>query len=238
MNQAQAAAEEQGGTTYLPEMNPIESSNINAVGYDGINAFVEFKDGTHWMYTNVPASLYTEWMQADSKGSFFHQKIKGQFGSAKWIDNEWVAQNAPEAGNDSESAQTSDSAPSDTDDTVRSDSGAAHPMEGEAQEQAAAENAEAQGNEESQPDTAPEAPEQPTAAGDPASIVPEGEELTDVKSWSWGEEYGLRVTLNNGDQFTYADAPQELETGLAQAGNPTKYYQAQVVPHYEGQQAA
>ena len=249
MTQAQEAVE--SGKTFLPEMNAVESSNINSIGYDGSNAFVEFKDGTYWMYTDVPASVYTDWLKSESIGSYFHAKIKGSYNSAKWVDNEWALQH--EAGNDSESESTTDTAPSDIDETVRSDSGESHPMEQEAQEQAAKENESAAGNdatdtpaapngtdgeagnpvtpEEGQEGSAPEAPEEPTAAGEQADSM-------DVVAWGYGEDTGLRVTMGNGEQLHYPDAPEALMQGLSQAGNPTKYYQAQIVPHYEGKPAA
>jgi len=137
----QPAANE-GAMKYLPEMNAVESSNINALGYDGNNAFVEFKDGTHWMYTDVPASTYTDWMKSESVGKFFHASIRGKYNSARWLDDQWVdsnevskeADNAEAAeGNDTESEQTT---------TL-----------------------------ESQPDTAQEAPDQPTVAGDDYKVL-------------------------------------------------------------------
>ena len=38
----------------IPEMTPVESSNVAAVGYDGSNLFVGFKADSLYVYFDVP----------------------------------------------------------------------------------------------------------------------------------------------------------------------------------------
>ena len=54
----------------IPEMTPVESSNVAAVGYDGSNLFVGF---------DVPEMVYEGLMQAASKGSFLHKHVINQY---------------------------------------------------------------------------------------------------------------------------------------------------------------
>lgn len=59
----------------------VESTVIFAVGYDAKRGDLEiqFKEGGVYLYLGVPAPLYLELMNADSKGAFFDEKIKNQF---------------------------------------------------------------------------------------------------------------------------------------------------------------
>ena len=63
----------------IPEMTPVESSNVKAVGYDGTNLFVSFKTNTLYVYFDVPEMVYDGMMQAASKGSFLHQHVINQY---------------------------------------------------------------------------------------------------------------------------------------------------------------
>ncbi len=59
----------------------VESSNIKALGYDlaaGILE-VEFRNGGIYQYAGVGAELYGNLLEADSKGRFLNQEIKGRF---------------------------------------------------------------------------------------------------------------------------------------------------------------
>jgi hypothetical protein len=67
-------------------MEPVESSNLAAVGYDeeNSNLFVLFQDknggpGQKYYYTGVPKSVYSELMAAPSKGRFLAAHIKGHY---------------------------------------------------------------------------------------------------------------------------------------------------------------
>jgi hypothetical protein len=72
----------------IPEMTPIESSNITHVGHDpSTNTLhVRFKSGgndAHWSYADVPPEKHREMMDAPSKGSFFARNIKGKHTAAR-----------------------------------------------------------------------------------------------------------------------------------------------------------
>ena len=109
--------------TVLPEMNAVKSSNIESAGHDGQHAFIKFKDGDVYQYSDVPASVFTDMMQADSVGSFFHKNIKGKYTSKKWSESDI---DIP--------VDEEEAAPMHQ--TVRDDNGNAHPMEQEAQDKA------------------------------------------------------------------------------------------------------
>lgn len=55
----------------------VESSNISSVGYDrGAQVLeVEFRGGTRYRYSGVPADKYDELMASPSKGSYLHRHI-------------------------------------------------------------------------------------------------------------------------------------------------------------------
>lgn len=62
-------------------MVKVESSNINAVGYDTSfgGLVVEYKSGTKYMYEKVPYELYENLLKAESKGRFVNENVKGKF---------------------------------------------------------------------------------------------------------------------------------------------------------------
>ncbi len=59
----------------------VRSSNIRSVGYDQETRVleIEFHDGGVYQYSNVPETLYQGLMQAVSKGSYFHNRIKDRY---------------------------------------------------------------------------------------------------------------------------------------------------------------
>lgn len=59
-------------------MIPVESSNLNSVGYDPDRAVlvIEFHHGGVYEYYDVPESEYTGLLEAESKGKYFHAHIK------------------------------------------------------------------------------------------------------------------------------------------------------------------
>lgn len=67
-------------TLYIPvnvEMTEVESSNIQAVGFDPKHgAFIEFKTGDYYRYPNVDYAVFQNLLAAESKGKFFNQFIK------------------------------------------------------------------------------------------------------------------------------------------------------------------
>ena len=56
--------------TWVPEENPEA---------DGGNMYIVFNTGWMYVYYEVPPTLYDQFMDAPSKGKFFHQNIKGKY---------------------------------------------------------------------------------------------------------------------------------------------------------------
>jgi hypothetical protein len=67
------------------ERQPVTSSNLAAVGYDPDTETleVEFKNGSVYTYSAVPADVYNELMEADSIGRAFAALIKA--GGYAWV---------------------------------------------------------------------------------------------------------------------------------------------------------
>ncbi|MBU0718161.1 MAG: KTSC domain-containing protein [Planctomycetes bacterium] len=59
----------------------VSSSNIRSVGYnlDTRTLEVEFHSGGIYQYAGVPETIYQGFMRAASKGSYFHDHIKGRY---------------------------------------------------------------------------------------------------------------------------------------------------------------
>lgn len=62
----------------MVEMNYVDSSNIEAIGYDNDaqELHVRFLSGTTYIYHGVPSEVYENLMSAPSKGSFLNREIK------------------------------------------------------------------------------------------------------------------------------------------------------------------
>lgn len=58
------------------QLIPVDSSNINAIGYEGSTLYVEFNTGRLYAYYNVPERLYEELMSAPSHGEYLDAHIK------------------------------------------------------------------------------------------------------------------------------------------------------------------
>ena len=63
------------------DINNVASSDIDRIGYNYKNKdlLVCFKSGTKWVYHNFPSNLYNDFLNAESKGKFFHRYIKKQY---------------------------------------------------------------------------------------------------------------------------------------------------------------
>jgi len=63
------------------DREPVESSNIESIGYDAGSGVleVEFKGGSVYQYSGIPQEVYNELMEAGSVGSFIHRRIKNVF---------------------------------------------------------------------------------------------------------------------------------------------------------------
>lgn len=68
-----------------PELQPVESSTIKALGYNAENLelHVQFKSGHYHVYRGVSPAQYTAFKTAESLGKHFHERIKGRFESEK-----------------------------------------------------------------------------------------------------------------------------------------------------------
>jgi hypothetical protein len=69
----------------MVDMNYVDSSNIEAIGYnsDEQELYVQFLSGATYVYHGVPEHVYAEIMDAPSKGSYLNRVIKGVYEYAK-----------------------------------------------------------------------------------------------------------------------------------------------------------
>jgi len=69
----------------MPEMNYVDSSNIEAIGYDDQTEelHVRFLSGGTYVYHQVPASVFNGLMNAASKGSYLNREIKDVYQFSK-----------------------------------------------------------------------------------------------------------------------------------------------------------
>ena len=69
----------------MPEMSFVDSSNIEAIGYDETSQelHVQFLSGGKYVYYDVPRELFDAFMAAPSKGSFLNREIKEVFRYAR-----------------------------------------------------------------------------------------------------------------------------------------------------------
>ncbi len=61
------------------EMIYVDSSNIEAVGYDDDSQelHVQFLSSGYYIYSDVPREIFDDLMNAPSKGSFLNREVKG-----------------------------------------------------------------------------------------------------------------------------------------------------------------
>lgn len=62
-------------------MEYVDSSNIEAIGYDaeGRELWVRFTSGGTYVYSDVPPATYNDIMHADSKGSYLNREVKPNY---------------------------------------------------------------------------------------------------------------------------------------------------------------
>ncbi len=66
----------------MPEMHFVDSKNIEAIGHDPASQelHVRFlKSGETYIYYGVEEWVFQEFMQADSKGTYFNTNIKNRY---------------------------------------------------------------------------------------------------------------------------------------------------------------
>ena len=65
----------------MVDMNYVDSSNIEAIGYDAAtqDLYVQFLSGSTYIYHGVPQEIYENLMAAPSHGSYLNREIKNVF---------------------------------------------------------------------------------------------------------------------------------------------------------------
>lgn len=63
------------------ERHSIDSSMMISIGYDSSQSILEvvFTRGVTWHYYDFPEHMWHEFLNAESKGKYFHINIKEQF---------------------------------------------------------------------------------------------------------------------------------------------------------------
>lgn len=76
---------------------PVESSNIKAIGFtqgEGLCAegqlYIQYVSGKVWAYSLFPQSKFEDFLNAESKGKYFHKEIKGKYEEHQIEDKENV----------------------------------------------------------------------------------------------------------------------------------------------------
>ena len=69
----------------MPEMVYVDSSNIEAVGYDDDTQelHVQFLLSGYYIYSDVPRQIFDDLITAPSKGSFLNREVKGIYQFSK-----------------------------------------------------------------------------------------------------------------------------------------------------------
>ncbi len=59
------------------KLHDVESSMMNTIGYDEATKtlLIVFNSGKTYEYADVPADVFAEFLDAESKGQFFHAAI-------------------------------------------------------------------------------------------------------------------------------------------------------------------
>lgn len=65
----------------MPQMQPIASTMIKAVGYeaDESKLYVQFQNGVTWAYDDVPEEMYDSLIGGGSAGAYFRNNIRDAF---------------------------------------------------------------------------------------------------------------------------------------------------------------
>lgn len=63
------------------QMQPVQSSNIAAIGYDPATSdlLVEFHNGSTYRYYGVPANVFDDLQNAGSVGRYFMASIRNSY---------------------------------------------------------------------------------------------------------------------------------------------------------------
>lgn len=66
-----------------PQMHPVKSSNVEAIGHDGDALHVQFKGDKTYAYAGVPESTFHAARSAESVGGFVSRNILGKYEHSK-----------------------------------------------------------------------------------------------------------------------------------------------------------
>jgi len=69
----------------IPELTPVRSTNLAAVGYDAVGSvlYVRFRNGSVYHFAGVPTATYTGLMSAASKGRYFNRNIRDRYSGGR-----------------------------------------------------------------------------------------------------------------------------------------------------------
>jgi KTSC domain len=65
----------------MPRMQPVDSSWIARIGYEGEEVFVSLIEGGVYAYVGVPPDIWRDFLAAGSKGTFVNEVIKPRYRS-------------------------------------------------------------------------------------------------------------------------------------------------------------
>jgi hypothetical protein len=69
----------------MPDMQFVNSSNVDQIGYDAdrMELHVLFQNGDLYVYSDVPESIFEEFRAAPSVGSYLNREIKNVYNYSK-----------------------------------------------------------------------------------------------------------------------------------------------------------
>lgn len=77
-------------------LQAVLSSNISHIGYFSSDRLVvKFKNGRVYLYSGVPANVYSDFMGADSKGNFLNTRIKEIYAVKEITEDDLVFYGVP-----------------------------------------------------------------------------------------------------------------------------------------------
>lgn len=65
------------------QLIPVRSTVISAIGYDNGQMQVNFRNKEIIVYQGIPSQLFTNFLNAKSKGKFYGMFIRGKYPSVK-----------------------------------------------------------------------------------------------------------------------------------------------------------
>lgn len=63
----------------LPQMTPVKSTNVKAIGHSDDGLFVEFHKSGVYRYPDVPHTMFERGLMSDSPGGWLRSEIMGKF---------------------------------------------------------------------------------------------------------------------------------------------------------------